>query len=189
MVSWSFALLQTLASVDKVSEILSSATSSRGGGGSDVLSDPDIFDLIGASGDAQYNDLNNYTDTSNTILFNSWVNVAYTPSAIIVGIDPRRSQSRQIPNEFRFLQNYPNPFNPTTTLRLELPQADEVRLAVYDLLGREVVRLVDGHLKAGHHRLIWNGSDTRGREVPTGIYIARLVTPAYTKSIKMVLLR
>jgi len=135
MVSWSFALLQTLASVGKVSEILSSATSSRGGGGSDVLSDPDIFDLIGASGDAQYNDLNNYTDTSNTILFNSWVNVAYTPSAIIVGIDRQSGKTRQIPNEFRFLQNYPNPFNPSTILRLELPEADEVRLVVYDPVG------------------------------------------------------
>ena len=57
------------------------------------------------------------------------------------------------------------------------------------MLGREVVRLEDGRLEAGYHSLTWNGSDARGREVPTGMYIARLVTPEYTKSIKMVLLK
>ena len=189
LVSWSFALLQTLASVNKVSEIWLDATSSRSGGGTDVLSDPDIFDLIGASGDAQYNDLNNYTDTTNTIIFNSWVSVAYIPSAIVVGIDQPRDQFQQVPNEFKLLQNYPNPFNPNTTLRLDLPIGAEVRLVVYDLLGRELARLADGRLEAGYHSLIWNGTDARGRQVPTGLYIARLVTPAYTKAIKMVLMR
>ncbi|MCH7574338.1 MAG: fibronectin type III domain-containing protein [Candidatus Marinimicrobia bacterium] len=187
--SWSFALLQTLGSVGKVSEILKFGSGGRSGGGSDVLSDPDVFDLIGATGDAQYNDLNNYTDSIYTILNNSWVNVAYTPSAIIVGIDPPGGHAQQVPNEFKLFQNYPNPFNPSTTLLVDLPETAEARLVVYNLLGREVARLVDGRLEAGYHRLIWNGRDFRGREVPTGIYIARLVTPSYTRSIKMVMLK
>ena len=94
-----------------------------------------------------------------------------------------------LPQSFALHQNYPNPFNPTTTLRFDLPAATHVRIVIYDLLGREVVHLVNGRLEAGYHGLIWNGRDTRGREVPTSIYIARLVTPEYTKSIKMVLLK
>ncbi len=62
-------------------------------------------------------------------------------------------------------------------------------LVVYDLRGREVVRLAEGRLVARYHSLIWNGSGTRGREVPTSMYIARLVTAYYTKSIKIVLLK
>jgi hypothetical protein len=98
-------------------------------------------------------------------------------------------ERRNIPTRFQFERNYPNPFNPTTTLRFELPLAVEVVLYIYDLTGREVIRLVDRRLEAGYHQQDWNGRDTHGRELPSGVYIARLVTPAYNKSIKMVLLK
>ena len=94
-----------------------------------------------------------------------------------------------IPHEFVLRQNYPNPFNPSTTIRFDLPAATDIHIVVYDLLGREVVRLVDGHREAGYHQLVWNGRDARGREVPTGLYIARLLAPTYTRSIKLVLLK
>ncbi|MCH7528510.1 MAG: T9SS type A sorting domain-containing protein, partial [Candidatus Marinimicrobia bacterium] len=76
-----------------------------------------------------------------------------------------------------------------TTIRFDLPLATEVHLAVYDLLGREVVRLVDGQLQAGYHQQVWNGRDLNGREVPTGIYFVLVVTPEFRKSIKVVLLK
>jgi len=94
-----------------------------------------------------------------------------------------------IPLAFTLHPAYPNPFNPSTTLRFDLPEAAEVYLVVCDLLGREVVRLVDGRREAGYHQLVWNGRDARGREVPTGMYIARLLVPTYTRSIKLVLLK
>ena len=94
-----------------------------------------------------------------------------------------------VPIHFSLHQNYPNPFNPVTTLRLDLPQAAEVKLVVYDLLGREVVQLVKSRQQPGHHQVIWTGTTAEGRAAPTGIYIARLVTPEYKKSIKMVLLK
>ena len=94
-----------------------------------------------------------------------------------------------LPTEFALHPNYPNPFNPTTTIRFDLPEAAAVTLLVYDLRGRELARLVDLRLEAGYHRVSWNGQATDGREVPTGIYVARLVTPEHTKSIKMVLLK
>ncbi len=94
-----------------------------------------------------------------------------------------------LPSAYALHQNYPNPFNPSTTLLFDLPAAADVRIMVYDLLGREVVHLVEQRLEAGYHQLVWNGRDRRGREVPTGMYIVRLVTAEYTKSIKMVLLK
>ncbi|MEE9464029.1 MAG: leucine-rich repeat domain-containing protein [Candidatus Neomarinimicrobiota bacterium] len=94
-----------------------------------------------------------------------------------------------LPIDFALHQNYPNPFNPTTTIRFDLPVATDVHLAVYDLLGREVARLVDRRLEAGYHRQVWDARDARGRELPTGMYIAFMVTPEITKSIKVVLLK
>jgi hypothetical protein len=55
---------------------------------------------------------------------------------------------------------------------------------VYDILGREVARLIDGYMEPGYHEVQWNG-----RDLASGIYIARLVTPEYSKPIKMVLLK
>ena len=94
-----------------------------------------------------------------------------------------------VPVIFALHQNYPNPFNPSTTVRFDLPEATEITLVVYDLTGREMARLVDGHVEAGYHRVVWDGRDARGREVPTGLYIARLLAPEYTKSVKLVLLK
>ena len=64
-----------------------------------------------------------------------------------------------------------------------------VKLVIYDLLGRAVVVLTDRQMAPGYHSLAWDGRRSEGTEVPSGIYIARLVTPEYTKSIKMVLLK
>ena len=96
---------------------------------------------------------------------------------------------RTLPAEFALRQNYPNPFNPATTIQFDLPVATEVHLAGYDLLGREVALLARDRREAGYHQVIWNGKTATGREVPSGIYIARLVTPEYRKSIKMLLLK
>ena len=100
-----------------------------------------------------------------------------------------REVAGELPSSFSLAQNYPNPFNPTTALRFDLPQVTEVVLIVYDLLGREVVRLVDGYLGPGYHQTVWNGQTAANRPLPSGIYIARLVTPEFTRSIKMVLLQ
>ncbi len=107
--------------------------------------------------------------------------IIYTPLLI--------EEQGGLPREFALHPNYPNPFNPSTTIRFDLPEAAEVRLVVYDLMGREVARLVDGQVAAGYQRVVWNGRDASGKNVPSGMYIARLVTPEYTKSIKLALLK
>ena len=74
-------------------------------------------------------------------------------------------------------------------LRFDLPVASKVTMIVYDLLGREVVRLTEGQLQPGTHQVRWDGKTGDGRNVPTGIYIARMSTPNDTRSIKVVLLK
>ncbi|MFB0517052.1 MAG: T9SS type A sorting domain-containing protein [Candidatus Neomarinimicrobiota bacterium] len=93
------------------------------------------------------------------------------------------------PAAFYLAPAFPNPFNPTTTIRFDLPMAGEVSLMVYDLLGREVARLVDGYMEPGYHQTQWNGRNVDGYELPSGIYIARLTTPEYSKAVKMLLLK
>jgi photosystem II stability/assembly factor-like uncharacterized protein len=94
-----------------------------------------------------------------------------------------------LPLNFALHQNYPNPFNPMSTIRYDLPQASEVSLIVYDMLGRELAGLASGFRQPGYHQIQWDSRDARDRELPSGIYIARLTTPEYSKSIKMVLLK
>ncbi len=89
--------------------------------------------------------------------------------------------------QFDFLK--PNPFNPTTTIRFDLPMDSQVHLIIYDISGREVMRLVDEVRPAGYYELRWNGRDATGRQVPSGIYFTRLVTPEYSKSMKMLKLK
>ncbi|MFB0515890.1 MAG: FlgD immunoglobulin-like domain containing protein [Candidatus Neomarinimicrobiota bacterium] len=94
-----------------------------------------------------------------------------------------------LPTSVLLFQTYPNPFNPITTIRYDLPLSVHVQLIVYNILGREVVRLVEGLVPAGSHSVVWHGRNQDGRPLPSGIYLARLATPGYTQSIKMLLLR
>lgn len=68
----------------------------------------------------------------------------------------------------------PNPFNPRTTLRFELADAGMVQLAVYDACGRRVRTLLDASLAPGSHEVVWDGRDEGGRDVGSGLYLARL---------------
>ena len=83
----------------------------------------------------------------------------------------------------------PNPFNPTTTIRYTLPAAGAVRLTVYDASGRMVARLVDENQNMGVHAVTWNGHDTRGATVSSGVYFARLESKGELRTTKMVLLK
>ena len=73
------------------------------------------------------------------------------------------------PGSFLLAQNYPNPFNPVTTIAYELPGPSDVRLSVFDVLGREVSVLVDGRMEAGAHVIRFDGST-----FASGVYLYRL---------------
>jgi hypothetical protein len=94
-----------------------------------------------------------------------------------------------LPSDLQFLPNYPNPFSDQTTLEYVLPDPATVRLAVYDVLGRQVRVLVDERQEAGRHTVQWNGHDESGRRMASGMYLARLIVGETTKVRKMTFVR
>jgi hypothetical protein len=92
--------------------------------------------------------------------------------------------SDELPATLALEQNYPNPFNPKTTIRFALPEASPVRLAVYDMTGREVRRLLDGLLGAGRHEVTFDAGD-----LSSGMYVYRLETSARSLTQRMILLK
>ena len=79
------------------------------------------------------------------------------------------------PDDYKLKQNYPNPFNPTTTIEFTLPVANTISLKIYNMVGQEVVSLVNkSMMDAGNHSLIWNGLDKNGVQVSIGTYIYKL---------------
>ncbi len=78
-------------------------------------------------------------------------------------------ESNQTPRYFSLEQNYPNPFNPSTTIRFLLPQASDVNLSIYNVLGERIAVVVSEHLNAGTHLVEWNASG-----LASGVYFYRL---------------
>jgi hypothetical protein len=92
--------------------------------------------------------------------------------------------SNLIPGEFGLTQNYPNPFNPSTKIKFSLPVSDEIKLAVYDILGQEVAVLVNGFRNAGTYEVTWEASG-----LPSGIYIYTIQSSNTFITKKMTLLK
>ena len=95
----------------------------------------------------------------------------------------------QLPTAFDLAQNYPNPFNPTTTISFSVPKEEYVVLVIYDMLGKEVNRLVDGETSAGTYRVTWNGDANYGSKVSSGVYFYRLQAGSFSAVKKMLMLK
>ena len=99
-----------------------------------------------------------------------------------------RIQTR--PEAYALRNNYPNPFNPETTLKYDLPEAGDVRLEVYNMVGQVVRTLVNERQAAGRYAVRWDATDDRGREMSSGIYFYRVqVGGEFTGVKKMLLLK
>ena len=93
------------------------------------------------------------------------------------------------PKEFCLHPNYPNPFNPVTTISYDLPQDVYVELTVYNMLGEKVTTLVKGNQPAGYYNVEWDGRNSQGRIVSSGMYFLRISAGSYCKTNKMVIVR
>jgi len=91
------------------------------------------------------------------------------------------------PTEYLLGQNYPNPFNPSTTISFALPRGGEIMLAIYNLRGQLVKTLVSGALPAGHHEVMWDGTDSKGTSIATGVYLSRLEAKDFVATRKLLL--
>ena len=95
----------------------------------------------------------------------------------------------EFPETFVLEQNYPNPFNPGTSIRYEISRATHVTITVFDALGRTVRTLVDRAISAGAHSTVWNGRDSRGSRVASGLYFYRLEAGDFQQTAKMLLVK
>ncbi len=102
---------------------------------------------------------------------------------------PAHLEGATVPSALRLAQNQPNPFNSLTTLRFSLPLAYNAVLAVYDVRGARVATLLDADLPAGEQCTEWTGLGKGGMPLPSGIYFARLETPAGVRTVKLTLAR
>jgi hypothetical protein len=104
------------------------------------------------------------------------------PDVGVTGV--RHEAKNSVPEGYVLSQNYPNPFNPSTTIEFHIPQQGFVSLKVFDIVGREVLTLVNNELKAGVYRASVDGSG-----FSSGLYFYRMQTAQYTESKKMLLVK
>ena len=92
------------------------------------------------------------------------------------------------PKDFCLLQNYPNPFNPNTNIRFSVPVASNVTVAIYNVLGQKI-RSFESRCEPGTHTFRWDGKNSSGEEIASGVYLYKLSAGSHQETRKMVLLR
>jgi hypothetical protein len=94
-----------------------------------------------------------------------------------------------LPKSYELHQNLPNPFNPQTLIKYDLPEAAQVRLEIFNLLGQRVATLVNAFQPAGPKSVLWEGTDQRGIKVSSGLYIYKIRAGSFSVAKKMLLLK
>ncbi|MCL1827249.1 MAG: T9SS type A sorting domain-containing protein [Candidatus Cloacimonetes bacterium] len=94
-----------------------------------------------------------------------------------------------LPNVTFLGDAYPNPFNPSTTIKYSLKTAGVISLDIYNIRGQKVKTLVDEFQNAGFHNVSWNGSDSSGKPISSGVYFYQLRTEDYTAVKKLILMK
>ena len=137
-----------------------------------------VYDSIGVTLNAGYDNTIRFAATGND--FGNLDEITIIPMAI-TAVESEYKKDK-IPTEFQLYQNYPNPFNPSTTIAFDLPHTCPVTLKVYDMMGREVVVLVDRNLPAGKYQYKLNAAN-----YASGVYFYRLTAGNWSETHKMVL--
>jgi aminopeptidase N len=97
--------------------------------------------------------------------------------------------SGPLPDRYSLSQNYPNPFNAGTAVQFGIPRRSEIRVEIFDLLGRPVALLADGRYEPGIHTVTWDGRDRSGGTLASGVYCCRLSAEGYSLTNRMILLK
>ncbi len=117
------------------------------------------------------------------------ISPAIAVNTVVEEVEIPDPDAEVIPTAYGLSPAYPNPFNPNTTIKYALKEDVRATLKIYNLLGREVLTLVDKHQPAAYYSVVWNGRDAAGRELPSGLYIALMRAGRVSKSTKMLLLK
>ena len=117
----------------------------------------------------------------------AWDPVTKQPTVAMdafLGINATAVTSEQSIPENYSLNIFPNPFNPSTTIEYQIPKSANVKFIIYDVLGREVARLVEGFKTAGNYRVTWSANN-----IPSGIYFCRMESQNYLETKKIILVK
>jgi hypothetical protein len=126
-------------------------------------------------------------ENQSQLLLELFVPVAYlfghfAPTNVTEPVDPR-------PEDYVLEQNYPNPFNANTVIKYALPNPGQVRLVIYDLLGRQIKTLVNAQQQPGQFQSIWDSTDEGNRLVAAGVYFCRIEAGEFVKTLKLMLVK
>lgn len=149
-------------------------TSSVFGNGAAASSGGD-FKIVGTLGQPAIGPASN---SDNTQLAGFW----YTTFELVTSVE--QIENDLLPTEFRLEQNYPNPFNPSTTIQFSVPQASNVTIRIYDILGREVAMLIDEEYQPGQYKVIFEAG-----QLASGLYVYRILAGDFNESKKLMLLK
>ncbi|MCP4711714.1 MAG: T9SS type A sorting domain-containing protein [Planctomycetes bacterium] len=106
-----------------------------------------------------------------------------------VPVSIEEEETSAIPEKFILNQNYPNPFNPTTTISFRLAKVENVKLTIYDIMGRKVRTLLNNRLNQGTHLIVWDGRGNSSQVVASGVYFYTLSVDDRTVAKRMTLLK
>ena len=98
-------------------------------------------------------------------VFETALRIQFARTSVLVSV----TEKQTLPSDLELEQNYPNPFNPSTIFTFTLPSSAEVKLAIYDMLGREIEQIIHGRLEAGRHTVLWYP-----KQISSGVYLYRL---------------
>ena len=115
--------------------------------------------------------------------------IRFTTEAPANYVAPLGSEDENQPTGFQLLPAYPNPFNPVTTIRYQLPRTSNVRIAVYDILGKEVSSLLHEQINAGTHTIQWVGTNRFGKPVSSGTYFVIMRALNFNQIQKVLLIK
>jgi hypothetical protein len=111
------------------------------------------------------------------------------PNVTGIGSQGSLAAGDKVISRYSLGNSHPNPFNSTTTIPYALPEAGQVRLEIYDILGRRVKILINENCESGCHEASWDGTNDRSARVPSGIYFYRMTTTDFAQTKKMVLMK
>ncbi len=112
--------------------------------------------------------------------------IAYTPTYSKKDSETPMAGTEE---DIQLLQNYPNPFNPSTSIRFTIAEDNEIELLIFNILGQQVRQIFHGHLMSGDYNFEWDGNNSFGNPLPSGVYYYQLTSGQYRQIRKMLLIR
>jgi hypothetical protein len=115
--------------------------------------------------------------------------LADSTKQVVIPTGVGNDRSEMIPAKLQLYQNYPNPFNPSTIIQFDLPKQGQVKIQIYNVLGKTVAEVTNAMYSAGSHQVVWNGRTDTGMQASSGAYFVRFQSGVVTDIKKIMLIK